>query len=319
MTPAGASELDEFALIERYFQRPVDAPWLRLGIGDDAAVLQPEPGCELVICSDTLVAGRHFPHHSEAADIGWKALAVNLSDLAAMGASPRGFLLNLSLPEADHAFLAGFSEGLFELAQQFQLALVGGDTTRGPLCITITAFGQARGGRVLRRAGAQQDDLILLVGDLGGAALALQRGASADAALAQRLNRPRPFVSAGGLLADRAHAAIDVSDGLAADLSHLLRASQVGAELDLDALRLHPQLSALPREEALNLALHGGDDYALLATMDADNWQQLQKELPQDLAAAFSVIGRIHGRAGILAIDAEGRKQPVKPSGYRHF
>ncbi|MGJ8671184.1 MAG: thiamine-phosphate kinase, partial [Oceanococcus sp.] len=189
--------MNEFELIQRYFHRPSDAEWLSLGIGDDAAVLRPEAGFDLVVCSDTLIAGRHFPRHTSARDIGWKALAVNLSDLAAMGATPRGFLLNLTLPEVDETFLQGFSEGLFQMADHAGAVLLGGDTTRGNLSISITALGQVRSGKALKRSGAQAQDRIVLVGDLGGAALALQQGEAAAAGLKRRLNRPKPFVAEG--------------------------------------------------------------------------------------------------------------------------
>lgn len=311
--------MNEFQLIQHYFKRASQADWLRLGIGDDAALIQPQPGFELAVCSDTSVAGRHFSPHTAAADIAWKSLAVNLSDLAAMGASPLGFLLNLTLPQADEQFLSDFSQGLFGLADQSGIALIGGDTTRGPLAISMTALGQVRSGAALKRSGAQAHDHVLLVGDLGGAALALQQGEAATASLKQRLNRPQPFLAEGRILSEYAHSAVDVSDGLLADLEHVLQASHCGAQLQLDQLRLHPALQALEPEHALELALHGGDDYALLATLSDSAWQAMQQTLPADVLANFQPIGRIVRQHGIVGRDGGGQYRPLSVHGYTHF
>lgn len=312
--------MTEFELIRQYFQRECsDSQWLKLGIGDDAALIQPSPGCQLVICADTLVAGRHFPPGTAPADIGWKALAVNLSDLAAMGAKPRGFLLNLCLPEADERFLAQFAGGLFELADQYQLPLIGGDTTAGPLAISITALGELECGQILRRSAAQLGDILLQVGDLGGAAFALHQPDQASKSACQRLNRPRAFVDAGRYFARCAHAAIDVSDGFAADLNHLLTASGVAARIDLPQLGLHSDLNSLAAETALPLALHGGDDYALLVTLNEAAWTQAKANAPQSLLRDTREIGRITAGEGMILVDAQGRRKQLAPQGYRHF
>lgn len=307
--------MNEFELIERYFRRPPQADWCRLGVGDDAAVIRPPEGEELVICSDTLVAGRHFPEDTAPADIGWKSLAVNLSDLAAMGARPLGCLLNLCLPQAEDSFLEGFASGFFSLAAQHGVELIGGDTTRGPLCISVTAFGAAKSSQLMRRDAARPGDIIAVEGRLGGAALALRQGAEASASLRDCLNRPRPLVEAGLLLAGTAHAAIDISDGLAADLNHILVASGVGARLDLAQLPLHPEIVAQDPLLARNLALEGGDDYALCVTLDPEDWDELDR-LP---GLSLRRIGEITEAPGLVAIDESGAEAPLKPAGFRHF
>lgn len=306
--------MNEFELIRRYFQRPPEAPWCRIGIGDDAAVIEPPAGEQLVICSDTLVAGRHFPDSTAPGDIGWKALAVNLSDMAAMGARPLGCLLNLSLPDADPDFVDAFADGFFSLAARHEVELVGGDTTRGPLCISVTVFGAAKQARLLRRDAARVGDVIAVAGRLGGAVLALQQGEAASPSLRDSLDRPQPLIEVGLQLAGAAHACIDVSDGLAADLNHVLEASGVGARLDLAALPLHPEVAALPIEEARALALHGGDDYALCITMTPEVFASLRNEL------GLRRIGEITAEPGLMArADETDNWQPLAASGYAHF
>lgn len=306
--------MTEFELIRKYFQGKPTPSWCTLGIGDDAALIQPPAGCELALCSDTLIEGRHFPVRTAPADIGWKALAVNLSDLAAMGAQPLGFLLNLSLPQADEAFVAGLADGLFELAAQHDVALIGGDTTRGPLSISITAFGHVAAGQALRRDGAKPGDVIVVAGELGAAALALQQGADAPPALRTYLDRPQPQLACGQALAGVAHAAVDVSDGFAADLGHVLKASGCGALIELEALPLAPALRALPPGEAQTLALHGGDDYALVATLAPAAWASLQ-----GLQAGLCAVGQIQHEAGLVGRDGQGKLKPVPLTGYSHF
>lgn len=307
--------MNEFELIRRYFDRTVAGAHCVLGIGDDAAVLRPRSDEDLAVCSDTLIAGRHFPHGTRAADIGYKALAVNLSDLAAMGARPLGFLLNLSLPEADEVFLQGFAAGLFELADAHGVALLGGDTTRGPLSISITAWGALPRGECLRRAGAQVGDLIVCGGNVGGAALALRQGDAATPDLRACLDRPQPQLALGQGLLARAHAAIDVSDGLAADLGHILDASGVGGVIDQDALPLHPALAMLDREDALALALAGGDDYVLCFTIAEARWDEIKTAFPEISAP----IGRIIEKPGLYVGGADGKLDPLTISGFRHF
>ncbi len=307
--------MNEFELIRRYFQPAACAPWCQLGIGDDAAVIAPPAGQHLVLCTDTLIAGRHFPLNTAAADIGWKALAVNLSDLAAMGADALGFLLNLSLPSADAAFVEQFACGLFELAEAHQLSLIGGDTTQGPLSITITAFGAVPPGQALRRAGAQVGDVIAVAGNLGGAAWALQQGDQAAPALRLKLDRPEPLLGVGRALRGRARCAIDVSDGLAADLGHVLQAGAVGAVLDCANLPLHPALRGLPPMQARELALYGGDDYALCVCLPGPVLSQIQAEAELNLQP----IGEIIAQPGLFQRGADGKLSAVETHGYQHF
>jgi len=231
--------MTEFTLIERIRARAATRPDVLLGIGDDAALLAVPAGQALVVTTDTLIAGVHFPAETAPADIGWKALAVNLSDLAAMAATPAWCTLALTLPDADGDWVDAFLDGFLELAEQHGVALVGGDTTGGPLSITVTAQGFVPSDVALRRDGAQAGDDIWVTGTLGDAAGGLaqwQRQGLMSAKLRHRLDRPTPRVAAGLGLRGLAHAAIDVSDGLAADLGHVLAASRLGAEVELGRL-----------------------------------------------------------------------------------
>lgn len=312
--------MDEFRLIRQYFASLTPAvPALVLGIGDDCALLQPPPGQQLAITSDSLVAGRHFPADTAPEDIGWKALAVNLSDLAAMGAQASTFLLALTLPAFDPRWLEGFARGLGELAGQAGVALVGGDTTRGPLAITITALGWVPQGAALRRDGARPGDLVCVTGTLGDAALALRRLGEPDlpTALRQRLDRPQPRLAAGLALRGLASAAIDLSDGLAGDLGHILAASGVGAELAADDLPVSPAFAAaqLPVRERLALQLQGGDDYELCFCLPEGQLAAARAALP----LPFTVIGRIGSAPGLWLRGAQGARESVAPEGYRHF
>ncbi|HEY0914657.1 MAG TPA: thiamine-phosphate kinase [Solimonas sp.] len=311
--------MDEFSLIRRHFAGLTPArPDVVLGIGDDAALLRPSPGMQLVVTSDTLVAGRHFPECTAAADIGWKALAVNLSDLAAMGAEPRWFTLALTLPDADPQWLEGFAAGLRELAQPSGIALVGGDTTRGPLSITITAMGEVPPGQALRRDGARPGDRICVTGTLGDAALALRRleQPGLPAQLRQRLDRPTPRMAAGLALRGLATAALDISDGLAGDLGHILAASGVGAEIDLGALPGSAHFNGLaPADGRAELMLRGGDDYELCVCLPPEAVEEAQQRLDVPLTE----IGRITAEPGLRGLDASGSLQPQQACGYRHF
>ncbi|TFW15390.1 thiamine-phosphate kinase, partial [Duganella callida] len=267
--------LSEFDLIKEYFQRPHHAARAVLGIGDDCALIAPTPGTQIAISSDMLVEGRHFFAGEDPQRLGHKALAVNLSDLAAMGARPVGFTLALALPAAERAWLHGFSQGLFALADAFNIELIGGDTTRGPLNICITVFGEVRPGQALRRSAARPGDDIWISGTLGDARLALagyRKELSLDAAALQaagaRMHTPVPRVELGMALAEQglAHAAIDISDGLVGDIGHILKLSQVGATLNIDALPAGDVLAT--RDAALRRAYTaaGGDDYELCFT-----------------------------------------------------
>lgn len=314
----------EFDLIARHFTRP--APGARLGVGDDAALLAPATGMDLAVTSDTLVVGRHFLATVAPERLGHKALAVNLSDLAAMGAVPRWALLAITLPEADEDWLAGFARGLFQLADRYGVELVGGDTTRGPLNIGITILGEVESGRALRRDGAQDGDDVWVSGYLGGAALGLRHAlgkvelAARDAeACLGRLDLPQPRVALGrALLEDGlATAAIDVSDGLLADLGHILDRSGVGASVDLPAVPLEPTLA----EHAQYLtacALQGGDDYELCFTA-APRHAAAVRMAGARAGVAVSRIGRICIEPGLRLMDAQGRVLPVAAGGFDHF
>ena len=312
----------EFDLVARIRARAAMRDDVVLGIGDDAALLRVPPGRLLAVATDTLNAGVHFPDDSAAADIGWKALAVNLSDLAAMGARPAWCTLSLSLPSADPAWLDAFLDGFLALAATHDVALVGGDTTRGPLSVGVTVHGFVDAGAVLRRDAARVGDDIWVTGTLGEAAAALAQwraGAAVDPALRARLDRPVPRVASGLALAGLANAAIDLSDGLLADLGHVCRASGVGARLDVDALPASPALRAhfdVAARRALQAA--GGDDYELCFSAAT-----AQRGAIDGLAATSGVamtrIGRIVAGAGVDAVDGLGRAWQARAAGYEHF
>jgi len=317
---------DEFGLIERFFKgTATPGIGVRLGIGDDGALLDPGPGVELVATVDTLVAGVHFPAAASAAAIGQRALRVNLSDLAAMGATPRWFLLALSLPTADEDWLAGFSTGLAAAAARYGCALVGGDTTRGTLTISITALGTVPTGAALTRGGASVGDLVLVTGTLGGSAAALaemQRNRATraqTAALDADYWHPEPRLAEGQALRGLASAAIDISDGLLADLGHVVRASGVGAELTLEALPLSP--AAVARfgvEQTRAWALSAGDDYQLCFTLPPARLAAVEA-LAGARGFQFTRIGRLAGASGVRVHDAAGREVAVAERGFRHF
>jgi thiamine-monophosphate kinase len=263
----------EFDLIARYFTRPARSAVL--GVGDDAALLRPAAGMELAISTDMLVSGQHFLPDTDPRRLGHKALAVNLSDLAAMGATPRWALLSLALPEADEAWLAAFAAGFFALAEHHGVELVGGDTTRGPLNVNVTILGEVEAGRALRREGAQAGDDIWVSGELGGAALALRRLRDEivldleDAESCQaRLEAPEPRLALGKGLLGLAHAAIDISDGLLADLGHILERSRKGARIEAARIPAAPALTSRP-DLIAPCAYSGGDDYELCFTAPA--------------------------------------------------
>lgn len=320
----------EFGLIARHFTRPARAcpASVVLGVGDDGALLSPTPGHQLVISSDMLVEGRHFFAGADPEALGHKALAVNLSDLAAMGARPLGCTLALALPTVDDGWLAAFARGLFSLADAHGCPLVGGDTTRGPLNICITVFGEILPGQALRRDAAQANDDLWLSGRTGEARLALAQrlyqpwvGAVVPAELAHaqaRMDRPTPRLALGQALAGRAHAAIDVSDGLAGDLGHILRASALGAEIDEAALPRAPAIAALPAQWQRECLLHGGDDYELLFTA-----APVDREQVAAAAAASNTpvhrIGRLRAAPGLVLVDADGQRQTLAPRGHDHF
>jgi thiamine-monophosphate kinase len=323
----------EFDLIDLIRRRTAQArDDVLLGIGDDAALLRPPRDHDLAVAVDTLVEGVHFPVGTAPADIGWKALAVNLSDLAAMGAAPAWALLALTLPQADRGFVEGFADGFAQLAAPSRLALVGGDTTQGPLSVSVTVHGFVPRDRALRRDGARVGDVVFVTGTLGDAAAALRcidRGdARADAllsapagtreALLKRLHRPQPRLAAGAALRGVASACIDVSDGLLADLAHICTASGVGAEIDADALPLSSALLTLFDAQARDFALGGGDDYELCFTVPADRVADVVADFSR-LECGVTRIGRIVENPGVRAHDTAGHAVTPPRRGWEHF
>lgn len=302
---------------------------VRIGIGDDAAVVSMPPAHDLVVCTDTLVAGVHFPHGTAPFDIGWKALAVNLSDIAAMGATPAWATLALTLPSADRDFVAAFAEGFAALAGLHHLALIGGDTTSGPLSITVTAHGFSAPGKALRRDGARVGDGVYVTGTLGDAAAGLRlldashpasdSEREARAHLLERLHRPQPRVAAGAFLRDLASSCIDVSDGLLADLGHVAARSGVGIEIDVDRLPASNALLLLISSEARSvLQMTGGDDYELAFTANAADESTMLQDLARIGEAAVR-IGRVVDGNGVRAFDAQGDLVITPRHGWEHF
>ena len=316
----------EFALIERYFRScGVSRTDVTLGVGDDAALLAVAPGAALVAATDTLVAGVHFPPDSPPASIGHRALAVNLSDLAAMGARPAWALLALTLPESREPWLAEFAAGLCTLARAHGVALVGGDTTRGPLSVTVTLLGQVAEGTALTRAGAHAGDVLFVSGTPGDAAagLELEQGRlhAADSArswLRERFLLPTPRVALGERLRAYASACIDVSDGLLGDLGKLAAASHAGAQLEYGELPLsQPLIEAVGAERARALALTGGDDYELCFAVAPGNLTRLLAELPPQ-RWGYTRIGVLRAEAGVDVM-RDGTVMEFSHSGYEHF
>ena len=297
--------MGEFDLIRRFFQRPA-ADGVEVGVGDDCAVLVPTPGMHWLVSSDMLVEGRHFLSTVDPARLGHKALAVNLSDLAACGATPRGFTLALALPRVDEAWLTGFAQGLWSLANASGCPLVGGDTTQGPLNLCVTVFGEAPPGQALLRSGARVGDEIWVSGRLGDARLALEvfrgrvaLGADEFEQARAAMERPTPRLALGQALRGIATAALDVSDGLLGDLGHILAASGVGARIDMDALPRSAVLAAQPAALQRECLLAGGDDYELVFTAPAG------VKLP-GVGVALTRIGRIEAEPGLRVVDAQG-------------
>ena len=315
--------LGEFELIARYFTRPVRRA--ALGVGDDCALLAPAPGHALAVSSDMLVEGRHFVSTVAADRLGHKALAVNLSDLAACGARPLAFTLSLALPAADEAFLAPFARGLLALAERHDCELIGGDTTRGPLTISITAYGEVPTGAGLLRSGARAGDDLYVSGTLGDARLALEvfRGTAAvpgDALtrIRRAMEEPLPRVELGQALLGMASSAIDLSDGLAGDLGHVLRRSGVGAVVEVDALPrsadVAGQASAMQRE----CLLAGGDDYELLFTAGPDR-RDAVAVAARAASTPVTRIGRIEAGSALRFVDSAGQTVVGPASSFDHF
>lgn len=316
--------LSEFDLITRYFNRPTRHTVL--GVGDDAALLAPTPGHELAASTDTMVEGVHFFPDMEPDSLGHKALAVNLSDLAAMGATPKWAMLALTVPKADEAWLEGFARGFFALAAEHNVDLIGGDTARGPRNICVQIMGEVPLGRALRRDGAKVGDDVWVSGHLGDAAAAVAhlkgdlrlRGSLLAHCLA-RLNRPSPRVSLGRILVGVANSAIDISDGLIADLRHVCERSGVGAAIEFAAVPCSAELMSLRGQASVTRAiLTGGDDYELCFTAPAGRRSGIEA-LSAQTGLALTRIGRIVAGKGVVVMDEAGKPMSVKDGGFDHF
>ncbi|MFO8003903.1 thiamine-phosphate kinase [Thioalkalivibrio sp.] len=320
--------LSEFELIARFFADRDRGPGIALGVGDDCALISPRPGQQVAVSVDTMVCGTHFFSDQPPAAVGHKALAAALSDLAAMGAEPLGALLALTLPKVDESWLQAFADGMGALADRLKVPLIGGDTTRGPLAISVTVLGQVPSGAALRRAGAEPGALVVVSGSLGGAFAGLQAEqerreadresqGQADPACS-RFFWPEPRLALGKALRGRTRTAIDLSDGLLADLGHICEASGCGARLQAETIPRDPLLADWPQGAALAAALSGGDDYELLFS-----WPARQRDELRPLAAALqlplAVIGEFTASAGVQVLDASGN--PVLPTerGFDHF
>jgi len=318
--------MGEFELIERFFKRPPRRA--DVGIGDDCAVWSPRAGHQLAFSADMLVEGRHFLSTVDPVRLGHKALAVNLSDLAACGATPQAFLLSLSLPRADERWLAGFSQGLFELADAHGCELMGGDTTQGPLNIAITVMGEVPAGQAILRSGAQAGDDLYVSGHLGDARLALEafRGAvslpqAVFEAARLRMETPTPRIALGQALRGIAHAMADISDGLLGDLGHILKASHVGAEIELSAtsdLMQTAHLWSCPSDLALTCILSGGDDYELVFCAPPSASASVQAAA-QASGTRVTRIGRITSTPTLVLLDAQGQTVHSRFSSFDHF
>ncbi len=315
--------MGEFDLIARYFTRPVRRA--TLGVGDDCALLPLSPGMQLAVSSDMLVEGRHFLPTVPPQHLGHKALAVNLSDLAACGAQPLAFTLAWSLPRADEDFIAPFAQGLLALADAFDIELIGGDTTAGPLNICITVLGQVPTAQALLRSGAQVGDEVWVSGQLGDARLALEvfgGGVALDAEAFTRVRRameqPQPRVALGMALRGLATSAIDLSDGLAGDIGHVLRRSGVGAEIRVDTLPRSTVLAAQPAALQRRCLLEGGDDYELLFTAPAARHAAV-REAAASCAVQATPVGAIVAGTGLRFLDSAGNPLAHEVRGFDHF
>lgn len=317
----------EFDIIKEYFTPSESNPELvSVGIGDDAAVINTNPDEQLVISIDTLNIGVHFPEQSSAYDIGYKALAVNLSDLAAMGAQPKWFTLAISLPSVNKNWLKEFSQGMLGLAGMHKLSLVGGDTTKGPLSITIQIAGTVPVGKGLHRNGAKAGDDIYVTGTLGDAAAALalcQKQYKTSNVIADKLlhslNQPTPRVDVGLALRDKANACIDISDGFAADLGHILEMSNVGAEIDTENLPVSEEVTGLDIDPEIKktFILHGGDDYELCFTAPMQAKNDIE-EIATNLACKITCVGKIIQEPGLFEVH-DDQQSKLDAKGFDHF
>lgn len=317
--------MNEFSLIDVFFKKPAHTRAdVVFGIGDDAACLTVPKDHQLLVSTDTLVADVHFLSSWDAYDIAYKAVMVNISDIAAMAAIPCWISLALTLPEPNKSWLKHFSKGLHDSLKRFDIALIGGDTTRGPLSITITIHGLVPAGKAVRRSGANPGDKIYVSGELGAAALAvsfLKRNdinQSDQQTLMQKLQYPSPRVDLAEILQTYASAAIDISDGLSADLNHICVASEVGACLDYPAIPVHPLVKKYQQTKATDFALCGGDDYELCFTVPSQKEEAFLAALSKQGVHCY-LIGVIEKNQGLRAIIREGDTVILEPRGYSHF
>jgi len=317
----------EFNLINKFFLSPSTRKEVSLGIGDDCAIVSVPEGKQLAITADTLVDGVHFPSNTSPQDIACKAIAVNLSDLAAMGAEPAWLTLALTLPRVDESWLESFSDSFRKTAEKYNVQLIGGDTTQGPLSITVQAMGFAGPDNIMRRDGARPGDVIYVSGTLGDAAAGLrilQRGQAIDANnawLVDRLNRPEPRVDLGLKVSAYCKCAIDISDGLAADLGHILEASDCGATVNIDRIPLSHQLveySVNRNEVDWEMVLSGGDDYELCLVVAPDNENKLM-QIASEISLPLTRVGTIEEHTALNIVDETGAKYLLDRSGYEHF
>lgn len=317
--------MTEFDLIDYFFKSiPHRRDDVCIGIGDDAACLSIKPGHQLVVTTDTLVAGSHFLTTWDAFDIAYKAVMVNISDIAAMAAEPAWLSLALTLPDADEAWLNRFSQGLSAAFSQYHLALIGGDMTRGPMTLTITLHGMIPEGKSVQRQGAQPGDKIYVTGPLGGAAQAVafldkqDIDKSHQTTLMNKLLRPQPRVDMQMILRTYATAAIDISDGLSSDLNHICEMSGVGACLKLDNIPLHPLVNQYQQDNAIAFALKGGDDYELCFSVAKANENRMLNAL-YDAGITCYLIGEIEAQKGLRGQKSCGQVSSIPIDGYRHF
>lgn len=317
--------LGEFDIIRQHFMKELGAFGVALGIGDDCALLRVPSNDQLAVSMDTLVAGVHFPKNADPELIAQRALRVNLSDLAAMGARPLWFTLGLTLPKPDNPWLEGFSSGLFKVANEYDCALVGGDTTRGPLSITIQVHGSVDGEKALLRSNARPGDVVFATGKVGDGAAALavlkkqlDVGTSAFDYFMNQYYFPTPRIKEGLLLSGIASAAIDISDGLVADLGHICEQSGTGAMVDVKRLPISDAVKKLAKApQILKWALSGGDDYQLCFTVPKNRLARLEPLIEQGKIDA-TVVGEIVKGSGVTCL-LDGKEIPVQVSGYQHF
>lgn len=319
--------MNEFSLINTYFKKgSLARDDVTYGIGDDAACVKLPPGMELLISTDTLVAGVHFLSDWDAFDIAYKAVMVNVSDMAAMAATPCWATLALTLPSNDAAWLRRFSQGLHKALALYGISLIGGDTTCGPLTITITMHGTAPIDHAIRRSGAGISDIIWLSGEIGAAALAVSFLNRSDInvtpkdqrILMKKLLKPKPRLDLANILQRFATSAIDISDGLSADLHHITKASGISARLSLDAIPIHSLAIQYLGDKALDFSLQGGDDYELCFTTKAETLDEMRAALKTEGLACFPIGMMVEGR-GLCAVDNTGAKKILEPKGYSHF